>query len=155
MPVLIDVPKGWDVETVTPQMVRRANDKTLTSPGGFKFVCTLLGSSAGTPAPIFIFAAPPRAAKDLAAEELLRQFVKVYWDGGVVDMRDLTLNAGHGVEGIFATSRGVLEPIRRRAFVLSTQNGTVAMTQGGIDQETTDRGIQAFESVRDSMSLPL
>ena len=152
--MLIDVPEGWDVDTVTPEMVRRANDKRLTSPGGFTWVCTFLGSPVGTPAPIFIFAAPPRIAQDLTAEELLGRFVKVYWNGGDVDMRGLTLKAGRGVEGTFVTPRGVLEPIQRRAFVLSTANGTVAITQGGIDQKMTDQGSPAYESVRDSTRPP-
>lgn len=156
LPVLVRVPEKWVVEAMTPEMVKRADDKRLTSPGGFELVCSLLGSPAGISAPIFLFVAPPSVARDLTADQLLRRFMKAAHDDVTldsIDTRAVTVDAGAGVEGSFATSRVTPGPVRLRAFVLPTPNGAVVVANGGLHQETVDAGIPAYESVRDSMNL--
>lgn len=153
LPVLVHVPENWGVESVTPKMVERADDERLTSPGGFEWVCSILGSPVGIPAPIFIFVAPPRVARDLTAEQLLQRYVRAAYGDVKVDVRDVTVDAGPGVEGTFSTSRGRYSPVQLSAFVLPTPTGAVVVINGGPHQETIDRGLPAYESVRDSMVL--
>lgn len=154
LPVLVRVPEKWHVEALTPEMVARADDESLTSPGGFALVCSILGSPAGVVAPIFVFVAPPRVAGDLTAEQLLRRFVRAAYDEVPIEVRDVTVGAGPGVEATFATSRARPSPVRLRAFALPTTGGAVVLTNGGLDQDAVDEGIPGYESVRDSIELP-
>lgn len=154
LPVLVDVPEKWVIEAITPETVELVDDKGVTSPGGFVLVCALQGSRDGIFAPIFIFVAPPRVARDLTADQLLQRFVRATEGDVEIEVRDVAVGAGPGVEGAFAVTFGALDPVPRRAFVLPTPNGAVVVTHGGIDPEMVDQGIPAYESVRDSMRLP-
>ncbi|MBU2695331.1 lipoprotein [Pimelobacter sp. 30-1] len=154
LPVLVRVPERWAVEAMTPEMVARADDPRLTSPGGFALVCSLLGSPDGILAPVFLFVAPPEVARGRTAEQLLQRFVRAAYGEGKIDMREVTVGAGTGVEGTFTTSRATPSPVQRRAFVLPTPTGVVVVTNGGLDQESIDEGLADYASVRDSMDLP-
>lgn len=103
LPVMVDVPEKWLVEAVTPEMVKRADDKSLTRPGDFAWVCSLLGSPDGIQAPIFLFVAPPKVAGDLTAEQLLQRLVR----GAEGDVSVSTTMSRMGLDIVISRPSGV------------------------------------------------
>lgn len=154
LPILVTVPENWYVEAFTAETVQLADDETLTSPGGFNLRCALLGSRDGTLATISIFVAPPQVAGGLTTERLVERFIRAANGEVSIKMRDVTVAAGKGIEGVFVDTRGPRGPVQRRVFVLPTPNGTVVVTNdGGLDQETVDKGFTRYEFARDSLRL--